>query len=232
MINTNVDSEGIATLEWDLPGRSQNVLNEQTMAAFADGRAEGARRSRREGHPRRLGEGRLHRRRRPRHAAQGHRRPGHERQPQAMAQAVPHAGGHRQAGGGGVERHHPRWRPGTRAGLPLPRRLGQSEGALRLPRGHAGPAARRRRHPARAAPDGHPGSTAVPHRGQAHQGRRGAEAGPASTRSFPPARSATPRAHGCWSRRRRTPCPARTASRARPCSPGTRKASGFPAAAS
>ncbi len=36
MINYNVDSEGIATLEWDLPGRSQNVLNEQTMAAFAD----------------------------------------------------------------------------------------------------------------------------------------------------------------------------------------------------
>jgi len=36
MINYNVDSEGIATLEWDLPGRSQNVLNEQTMAAFAE----------------------------------------------------------------------------------------------------------------------------------------------------------------------------------------------------
>ena len=36
MINTNVDSEGIATLEWDLPGRSQNVLNEQSMAAFAE----------------------------------------------------------------------------------------------------------------------------------------------------------------------------------------------------
>jgi len=35
MINTNIDSEGIATLEWDLPGRSQNVLNEQSMAAFA-----------------------------------------------------------------------------------------------------------------------------------------------------------------------------------------------------
>jgi 3-hydroxyacyl-CoA dehydrogenase/enoyl-CoA hydratase/3-hydroxybutyryl-CoA epimerase len=35
MINYNVDSEGIATLEWALPGRSQNVLNEQTMAAFA-----------------------------------------------------------------------------------------------------------------------------------------------------------------------------------------------------
>jgi 3-hydroxyacyl-CoA dehydrogenase/enoyl-CoA hydratase/3-hydroxybutyryl-CoA epimerase len=36
MINYTVDNEGIATLEWDLPGRSQNVLNEQTMAAFAD----------------------------------------------------------------------------------------------------------------------------------------------------------------------------------------------------
>ncbi|MCK6385919.1 MAG: 3-hydroxyacyl-CoA dehydrogenase NAD-binding domain-containing protein [Rhodocyclaceae bacterium] len=35
MINYNVDAEGIATLEWDLPGRSQNVLNEETMAAFA-----------------------------------------------------------------------------------------------------------------------------------------------------------------------------------------------------
>jgi 3-hydroxyacyl-CoA dehydrogenase/enoyl-CoA hydratase/3-hydroxybutyryl-CoA epimerase len=35
MINYTVDSEGIATLEWDLPGRSQNVLNEQSMAAFA-----------------------------------------------------------------------------------------------------------------------------------------------------------------------------------------------------
>jgi 3-hydroxyacyl-CoA dehydrogenase/enoyl-CoA hydratase/3-hydroxybutyryl-CoA epimerase len=35
MINYNVDSEGIATLEWDLPGRTQNVLNEQSMAAFA-----------------------------------------------------------------------------------------------------------------------------------------------------------------------------------------------------
>jgi enoyl-CoA hydratase/carnithine racemase len=35
MINFNVDNEGIATLEWDLPGRSQNVLNEQSMAAFA-----------------------------------------------------------------------------------------------------------------------------------------------------------------------------------------------------
>jgi 3-hydroxyacyl-CoA dehydrogenase/enoyl-CoA hydratase/3-hydroxybutyryl-CoA epimerase len=36
MINYAVDKDGIATLEWDLPGRSQNVLNEQSMAAFAD----------------------------------------------------------------------------------------------------------------------------------------------------------------------------------------------------
>ncbi|MCB1953896.1 MAG: enoyl-CoA hydratase/isomerase family protein, partial [Rhodocyclaceae bacterium] len=36
MINYAVDSEGIATLEWDLPGRSQNVLNDQSMAAFAE----------------------------------------------------------------------------------------------------------------------------------------------------------------------------------------------------
>ena len=35
MINYAVDKDGIATLEWDLPGRSQNVLNEQSMAAFA-----------------------------------------------------------------------------------------------------------------------------------------------------------------------------------------------------
>ena len=36
MINYAVGKDGVATLEWDLPGRSQNVLNEQTMAAFAD----------------------------------------------------------------------------------------------------------------------------------------------------------------------------------------------------
>jgi len=35
MINYTLEKDGIATLEWDLPGRSQNVLNEQSMAAFA-----------------------------------------------------------------------------------------------------------------------------------------------------------------------------------------------------
>ena len=36
MINYAADKDGIATLEWDLPGRSQNVLNDQSMAAFAE----------------------------------------------------------------------------------------------------------------------------------------------------------------------------------------------------
>ena len=34
MINTSIDSDGIATLEWDLPGRPQNLLNDNSMAAF------------------------------------------------------------------------------------------------------------------------------------------------------------------------------------------------------
>ena len=36
MINMTVDQAGIATLEWDQPDRSQNVLNESSMADFAD----------------------------------------------------------------------------------------------------------------------------------------------------------------------------------------------------
>ncbi|MBI5442596.1 MAG: enoyl-CoA hydratase/isomerase family protein [Deltaproteobacteria bacterium] len=36
MISYGVDSEGIVTLEWDLPGRPQNVLNDESMAAFAE----------------------------------------------------------------------------------------------------------------------------------------------------------------------------------------------------
>jgi 3-hydroxyacyl-CoA dehydrogenase/enoyl-CoA hydratase/3-hydroxybutyryl-CoA epimerase len=36
MINYNVDTDGIATITWDMPGRSMNVLNEGSMAAFAD----------------------------------------------------------------------------------------------------------------------------------------------------------------------------------------------------
>ena len=34
MIRHSVDNEGIATLEWDLPDRSQNVINDESAAAF------------------------------------------------------------------------------------------------------------------------------------------------------------------------------------------------------
>jgi len=35
MINYNVDSDGIATITWDMPGRTMNVLNEASMTAYA-----------------------------------------------------------------------------------------------------------------------------------------------------------------------------------------------------
>src|SRR6201996_1600778 len=34
MINYNVDSDGIATITWDMPGRSMNVLNEGSLKAY------------------------------------------------------------------------------------------------------------------------------------------------------------------------------------------------------
>ena len=36
MINYNVDSDGIATITWDMPGRSMNVLNEASIGAYAE----------------------------------------------------------------------------------------------------------------------------------------------------------------------------------------------------
>jgi 3-hydroxyacyl-CoA dehydrogenase/enoyl-CoA hydratase/3-hydroxybutyryl-CoA epimerase len=36
MINYNVDGDGIATITWDMPGRSMNVLNEASMTAYAE----------------------------------------------------------------------------------------------------------------------------------------------------------------------------------------------------
>ncbi|WP_421999710.1 3-hydroxyacyl-CoA dehydrogenase NAD-binding domain-containing protein [Reyranella sp.] len=35
MINYNVDSDGIATITWDMPGRTMNVLNEASITAYA-----------------------------------------------------------------------------------------------------------------------------------------------------------------------------------------------------
>ena len=36
MINYEVDSDGIATITWDMPGRSMNVLSDASTAAFSD----------------------------------------------------------------------------------------------------------------------------------------------------------------------------------------------------
>jgi 3-hydroxyacyl-CoA dehydrogenase/enoyl-CoA hydratase/3-hydroxybutyryl-CoA epimerase len=36
MINYSVDGDGIATITWDMPGRTMNVLNEGSMTAFAE----------------------------------------------------------------------------------------------------------------------------------------------------------------------------------------------------
>ena len=36
MINYQLDDQGIATLTWDMPGRSMNVLNEASIAAYAE----------------------------------------------------------------------------------------------------------------------------------------------------------------------------------------------------
>src|SRR3954471_13488529 len=35
MINYNVDGDGIATITWDMPNRTMNVLNEASMTAYA-----------------------------------------------------------------------------------------------------------------------------------------------------------------------------------------------------
>src|SRR6478672_8808559 len=36
MINYNVDADGIATITWDMPGRTMNVLNEGSIGAYAE----------------------------------------------------------------------------------------------------------------------------------------------------------------------------------------------------
>ena len=35
MINTTLDNDRIATLEWDYPDKAQNILNAGSMGAFA-----------------------------------------------------------------------------------------------------------------------------------------------------------------------------------------------------
>ena len=36
MINYNVDTDGIATITWDMPGRTMNVLNEGSLSAYTE----------------------------------------------------------------------------------------------------------------------------------------------------------------------------------------------------
>ena len=36
MINTTIDADGIATITWDMPGRTMNVLNEGSIGAYAE----------------------------------------------------------------------------------------------------------------------------------------------------------------------------------------------------
>jgi hypothetical protein len=42
MLNYTVDADGIATLEWDYPGKSQNILNEASLTTFVRGLPHGA----------------------------------------------------------------------------------------------------------------------------------------------------------------------------------------------
>ncbi|HEY4171025.1 MAG TPA: enoyl-CoA hydratase-related protein, partial [Reyranella sp.] len=36
MINYTIDADGIATIAWDMPGRTMNVLNEGSISAYAE----------------------------------------------------------------------------------------------------------------------------------------------------------------------------------------------------
>ncbi len=36
MINYHVDTDGIATITWDMPGRTMNVLNEGSLKAYTE----------------------------------------------------------------------------------------------------------------------------------------------------------------------------------------------------
>ena len=124
---SNVDSDGIATITWDMPGRT----HERAERGLDDGlcrRARGARsRTTRSRASSDLGQGRLHRRRRPRDAA-GHRHVGRRQADgpvQPAAEAVPPPGDRRQADRGGDQRHGAGRRLRDLPRLPLPHRRGQ-----------------------------------------------------------------------------------------------------------
>ena len=173
MINYNVDTDGIATITWDMPGRSMNVLNEASMTAYAGALEEAHQGRQGQGHHPHLGQGRLHRRRRPRDAAE-HRHVGCRQADGAVqpaAEDVPPPGDRRQADRGGDQRHRAGRRLRDLPRLPLPHRRGQPQGQGRPARGQDRPAAGRRRHAAHPAPDRRDERRAHPARGQGPHGR-------------------------------------------------------------
>ena len=111
-------------------------------------------------------------------AVQGRRRttrPRSWRTPWRSRRQFRQAGDAGPAGGRGDERHRARRRPGDRAGLPPPHRARRQGRGVRPARGHARPAARRRRRRADHPDAGHPGRVHEGARpGAAAQAGRGA----------------------------------------------------------
>ena len=58
----DTDADGVATIAWDLPGRSMNVLTDEGIAELDAADRRGPRRPRRQGHRHHLGQARLRRR--------------------------------------------------------------------------------------------------------------------------------------------------------------------------
>ncbi len=177
MINYNVDSDGIATITWDMPNRTMNVLNEASIDGLYRRARNGAQGRQGQGHHPHLGQGRLHRRRRPRDAfGRRHVRCRQADGPvQPAPEAVPPPGDRRQADRGGDQRHGAGRRLRDLSGLPPSHRRGQPAGQDRPARGQDRPPAGRWRHAAHPAPGGrderrpHPARRQGPH-GRCRQG--------------------------------------------------------------
>ncbi len=186
-IRVEKDADGIVTLTWDMPGRSMNVLSEDSINEYVAAADAGHRRPFRKGRGGDLGQAGVRRWRRSVDAAEadgcclqgrcfaGAARQGRVRQPDAVQPGhAPHREG-RQAVRGGDQRPGAGRRAGGLPRLPLPRG-GERSAHPAGPGGVQGrPDARRRRHPAHAAPDGRHGSPADDARGQDHRPRRRAQ---------------------------------------------------------
>ena len=80
IFSTDIDADGVATIAWDLPGRSMNVLTEEGIAELEAAVDAGPRRPRCQGHRHHLGQAGLCRRHGPQRPrpdeGEGRRRPG------------------------------------------------------------------------------------------------------------------------------------------------------------